>query len=174
VKKQQVFYNFTTTLLGLAVVVILIFSLYKSNEPVSVVYGNTNYSPLEFELKQTNDTISKMLIRDRENSCEVVLESGATWFFAEPADMVLWLKDRRVGEKNRLWVYTIDTKRWIEARIAWYGIRDKTVMGYGFGAREVKTQECIDYESMSKRVLHGETLLNPRMRKHLLEDNYDH
>jgi len=152
---------------------LIAFSIYKSDEPVSVIRGNKLGYPLPFTLNKTNDTISKMLIRSYENACEVVKESGDTYFFAEPADMILWLKEQPIGEKMKLWVYTIDTKRWIDANLAWYGVRDKTIMGYGFGAREGKTKESIDFKEMRRRVLHNETLLNPKIRKRLLEDNYE-
>lgn len=161
-----------TYILIFLIVLIVSYSLYSSQEPVSVVHNNTTYHPISFTLKKTNDTISKMLIRDYENACEVVLQNGDTWFFAESADMVLWLKTQPIGTKKHLWVYTIDTHRWIDATIAWYGIRDKTVMGYGFGARERRVGDAIDYEEMKKRVLHSQTLLNPKVRKKLLQDNY--
>lgn len=172
-KYIKYFWHILSYLLLLCIVGIISYSLYKSDEPVSVVYGNKTHSPLNFILNKTNDTISKMLIRDKENACEVVLTNGETWFFAEPGDMIIWLNEKSFRAKAYEWVYTIDTNRWIEAHIAWYGVRDKTIMGYGFAAREHQCKECINYQEMRRKMLHGETLLNPRIRKHLLEDLYE-
>ncbi len=154
------------------IVVIIFFSIYKKDDPIFVVKGNTKAYPIPFTLEKTNDTISKMLIRSYENAAEAVKENGDTYFFGEPADMILWLKEQALGEKIKLWVYTIDTKRWIDAKIAWYGVKDKTPLGYGFGAREKKQKGLIDFFEMKRRVLQNETLLNPKIRKRLLEDDY--
>ena len=156
----------------IGIVTILGYSIYSSSEPVSVVHGNKGHYPLLFTLEKTNDPVSKMLIRDFANACEVVEENGDTYFFAEPADMLLWLKEKPRGKRYWLWVYTIDTNRWINAKFAWYGVTDKTVMGYGFGARERKCKKCIDFEELTKRIHQNQTLLNPKVRKELLEDNY--
>ena len=166
------FFKLISYLLLSLITIILIYSLYSSSEPVSVVHGNRGHYPLIFTLEKTNDTISKMVIRDFRNSCEVVEESGDTYFFAEPADMLFWLFDKPRGERYWLWVYTIDTNRWINAKLAWYGVTDKTVMGYGFGARERRCKKCIDFKELEKRIQQNQTLLNPKVRRELLEDNY--
>ena len=169
---MQRFFRYGSYLLALATVGVLSFSLYQRDEPVWVVKGNHAMKPLNFELDHTNDTISKMLIRQRENSAQAVGEDGCTYFFNDPGDLILWLKDQSVGASIKLWVYTLDTHRWIDARIAWYGVRDQTVMGYGFGARQHRCSACISFKKMQLRMLHDETLLNPVIRKRLLEDNY--
>jgi hypothetical protein len=171
---MQRFFRYGSYLLALGVVVIIGYALAQRDEPVWVVRGNYAMEPLDFKLNHTNDPISKMLIRQRENAAEAVGEDGRTYFFNDPGDLILWLKDQPVGARIKLWVYTIDTHRWIDARIAWYGIRDRTVMGYGFGAREQRCDECISFDQMRLRMLHDETLLNPVIRKRLLEDHYEH
>ncbi len=155
------------------IIIIIVYSLYTENEPVSVISGNKGHYPLLFTLNKTNDPISKMLIRNFENACEIVEENGDTYFFAEPADMIIWLSNKPKGKRYWLWVYTIDTNRWINAKLAWYGTTDKTVMGYGFGARERKCKKCINFEELTKRIHQNQTLLNPKVRKELLEDNYN-
>ena len=166
------FFKKLSYILSITIGLILGYSLYTQSEPVSVLHKNIGHYPLNFTLNKTNDPISKMLIRDFTNACEVVEENGDTYFFAEPADMMIWLQDKPRGKRYWLWVYTIDTNRWINAKLAWYGVTDKTVMGYGFGARERKCKKCIDFEELTKRVYQNQTLLNPKVRKELLEDNY--
>lgn len=160
-------------LLTLAIIILLGYAHYRSDEPVTIIRGNTAGYPLHFRLEKTNDPISKMLIREYRNACEVVETNGDTHFFAEPADMLLWLQSKPRGTHYTQWVYTIDTHRWIKAELAWYGVTDKTVMGYGFGAREKRCATCIDYPTLQRRIRHNQTLLNPKVRKALLEDRYE-
>ncbi len=159
-------------ILALSVAVIIGYSLYTNDEPIVSMGGNTQRRPILFPLEHTVDPVSKMLIRRYDDACEAILSSGETYFFAEPADMVLWLRERQLLRPPVLWVYTRDTGRWIPARKAWYGVRDATPMGYGFGVREHRCARCLPYREMRRRVLQGESLLNPRIRKRLLEDNY--
>ena len=169
---MRIWFKYIAYILFLLVAIILGYSMYQKQDPIWIIKGNYDMRPLNFELENTNDTISKMLIRDRENAAQAILANGDTYFFNDPGDIILWLKDKSVGANIKLWIYTIDTHRWIDAKIAWYGIRDKTVMGYGFGAREHRCKECISYEQMRLRMLHDETLLNPIVRKRLLENDY--
>jgi len=162
-----------SALLFWTVVSILVYALMQHHDPVSVVHGNFERNPLEFTLEETNDVVCKMLIRSRENSAEAVDEKGDTHFFNDPGCMVLWLREQPKAHRYQLWIYTLDTHRWIDARLAWYGVRDKTVMGYGFGAREKKHPDAIDFDTMYRRMIHSETLLNPKIRKSLLEDRYE-
>ena len=62
-----------------------------------------------------------------------------------------------------------DTKRWVDAKDAFYSLADDTPMGYGFGAYEKMSEGMIDFDTMRLRVLRGETLQNPAIRKQLLE-----
>jgi hypothetical protein len=61
-----------------------------------------------------------------------------------------------------------DSKKYIDARIAWYSKTDDTPMKYGFGAYEVKQDGFITFDEMSLKVLRNETLRNPYIRKELL------
>jgi hypothetical protein len=170
-KRQSVF-NFFSILLGTVIVATLLFYMLRHHDPVSVVKGNYDQKPLTFVLNKTNDVVCKMLIRSRENSAQAVDPKGNTHFFNDPGCMVSWMKEQPNRKKIRLWIHTLDTHRWIDARMAWYGVKDKTVMGYGFGAREKHKKGTIKYEEMYRRILRNETLFNPKIRKSLLEDNY--
>jgi len=157
-----------TTLIFVGIIVAIFASLAKKEQPVTIVKGNTAFRPLPIKLNATNDTQCKMLIKSERNAAEVIAPDGRTWFFDDPGCMVLWLQKRPFKEKARMWVHTIDTGKWIDATKAWYGIRDATEMHYGFGAREKRCEECIDFETMRIRMLRGENLTNPRIRKKLL------
>jgi hypothetical protein len=159
---------FITTVLFLAVLAVVLTSLAQKEQPVTIVKNNSAFKALPIKLGFTNDTQCKMLIHTERNAAEVVAPDGRTWFFDDPGCMVLWLEGKDFADKAVLWVHTIDTKRWIDARKAWYGVRDSTAMHYGFGAREHRCDECIDFEEMRLRMLRGENLSNPKIRKKLL------
>jgi hypothetical protein len=164
--------NIFSVILGIAIIFILLYSLMQKHDPISIIKGNTEQRPLVFILKDTNDIVCKMLIRSYTNSAQIVDEKGNTHFFNDPGCMILWFHEQSNKKYMKLWVYSLDTKRWINARFAWYGVRDKTIMGYGFGAREKKKEGAIGFQEMYHRMIHDETLLDPKIRKSLLEDSY--
>lgn len=155
-------------LLILAIIAVIFVSMSKNDQPVTIVKGNTEMKPWPLKVNFTNDSYCKMLIGEQRNSTQVVSPDGNTWFFDDPACMVLWLQDKPFKESAKLWVHSIDSHKWIDARKAWYGRADRTAMHYGFGAREVQDEDTIDYETMSLYVLRGEHLGNPKIRKMLL------
>lgn len=153
-------------ILGIAAVIFV--SMAKNDQPVTIVKGNTKMEALPLKVNFTNDPYCKMLITTQRNSSQVVSPDGKTWFFDDPACMVLWLEDKAFKEKAKIWIFSIDTKQWIDARKAWYGRADETAMHYGFGAREHQTEGTIDFVTMRLYVLRGEHLGNPKIRKMLL------
>ena len=152
----------------LGITAVIFVSMAKNDQPVTIVKGNIEMKALPLKVNFTNDPYCKMLIIEQINSSQVVSPDGKTWFFDDPACMVLWLQDKAFNETAKLWIYSIDTMKWIDARKAWYGRTDQTAMHYGFGAREHKTEDTIDFNSMSLHVLRGEHLGNPKIRKMLL------
>jgi nitrous oxide reductase accessory protein NosL len=152
----------------IAVIAIVFVSMAKKDAPVTIVKGNMAFKPLPIKINHTNDTQCAMLIKSERNAAEVISPEGKTWFFDDPGCMILWLKERDWADKAVLWVHTLDTKRWVDARKAWYGVKDATAMHYGFGTREKKCSDCIDFEEMRLRMLRGENLTNPKIRKKLL------
>ena len=152
----------------LGITAVIFISMAKNDQPVTIVKGNMEMKALPLKVNFTNDPYCKMLIIEQRNSTQVVSPDGKTWFFDDPACMVLWLQDKAFKDTAKLWIHSIDTKQWIDARKAWYGRSDRTAMHYGFGAREHKTENVIDFTTMSLHVLRGEHLGNPKIRKMLL------
>lgn len=146
---------------------IIVLSILKKDAPITLVKGNFAQKALPIKLHKTNDTECAMLIDTTRNAAEVVAPDGRTWFFDDPGCMVKWLKKKPFKDKAKLWVHTLDTNRWIDARKARYGVKDHTAMHYGFGARE-KGNDTIDFNEMVLRMYRGETLANPKIRAKLL------
>jgi len=152
----------------IAVIAIVFVSMARKDAPVTIAKGNVAFKPLPIKLGKTNDTQCAMLIKSNRNAAEAIAPDGRTWFFDDPGCMILWLKDREWADKAVLWVHTIDTQRWIRARKAWYSTTDATAMHYGFGAYEKQKKGRIDFDEMRLRMLRGENLTNPKIRKKLL------
>jgi len=152
----------------IAIIATVFVSLAKKEAPITIVKGNTSFKPLPIKLNKTNDTQCAMLIKSNRNAAQAIAPDGRTWFFDDPGCMVLWLKNKPFKEKVKLWVHTIDTNRWIDAKKAKYGVTDHTEMHYGFGAREKETNSTIDFNEMMLRMYRGQNLTNPKIRKKLL------
>ncbi len=159
----------TYILIVLIIVAIAIIVLGQSKDkPIVIVKGNVEHKPLPIKLNKTNDTQCAMLIETQINAAEVVAPDGRTWFFDDPGCMLLWLKDKKWKDKATLWVYTIDTNRWIKAQDAHYSTTYHSAMHYGFGAKEKGDNKTISFKEMRDRMLRGETLANPKYRKKIL------
>ena len=156
------------TLVFMAIVAMIVISMAKENQPVTIVKGNIEMKPLDIKLNVTNDTHCKMIIKSLDNTAEVVDKSGRTWFFDDVGCMVLWLEGKEFKDSAKLWVHTVDSKKWIDAKKAQYGVTDHTAMHYGFGARENKIDNSIGFDEMRLRMLRGENLTDPKIRKKLL------
>jgi len=147
----------------------LFLALGKKQNMTVIKQNNTEKLPLQIEIGKYQDSDCGMVIEDLKYASQVVSPSGKTYFFHDHGGFVDWLKDKSFKDKAVIWVMSRDTKRWIDGRKAYYSIDDITPMGYGFGAYENDKDSLIDYETMSLRMLRGETLNNPKIRKQVLD-----
>ncbi len=130
--------------------------------------GNFKQIALDMELNRYQDSDCGMVIEDLNYASQVVAKSGKTWFFHDHGGFVNWLKDKEFQDEVVIWVMSRDTKKWINARTAYYSLTDITPMGYGFGAYENKISQYVDFDEMNLKMLRGETMNNPLIRKKLL------
>jgi nitrous oxide reductase accessory protein NosL len=157
-----------TTLLIIMVVVILFLSLSKKEDMTTLAKGNFQKIPLPIKKGHVTDTECKMVITDTTHAAEVIAPDGKTWFFDDPGCMIKWIEDKPFKKEAVIWVKAVDTGKWIDAKKAWYAQTDKTPMHYGFGAREHKKEGYITFDEMRLKMLRGENLTDPRIRKKLL------
>ena len=155
------------TFVFMAIIAMIVISMAQEEQPVTIVKGNVAMKALPIKLNFTNDTQCKMLIKSEKNTAQVAIPDGRTWFFDDPGCMVLWLEGKPFKDTAKLWVHSIDTQKWVDAKEAHYGITDHTAMHYGFGARENMADKTIDYAEMCLRMLRGENLTDPKIRKKL-------
>lgn len=150
------------------IVAVLFFYLASTKKMIVVKDGNINQLPTEMESGIYQDSDCGMVIDDLSDASQVISKSGKSWFFHDHGGMIKWLEEKEFRDNAKIWVMSRDTKRWIDAKEAFYSLKDKTAMGYGFGAYEKNGDGYVDFETMRLRMLRGETLRNPLIRKQLL------
>ncbi len=151
-----------------SLIIVVFMSLASSQQMIVIKEGNTQQLPLKMELNKHQDSDCGMVIEDLHYASQVVAKSGKTWFFHDHGGFINWLKDKDFQDEVVIWVMSRDSKRWINARTAYYSSTDITPMGYGFGAYEKQFDTYIKFEEMKLRMLRGETMNNPAIRKRLL------
>lgn len=157
-----------TVLVFAVIVAVLFFYLASTKKMIVVKDGNINQLPTEMESGIYQDSDCGMVIDDLSDASQVISKSGKSWFFHDHGGMIKWLEEKEFRNSAKIWVMSRDTKRWIDAKEAFYSLKDKTAMGYGFGAYEKNGDGYVDFETMRLRMLRGETLRNPLIRKQLL------
>jgi hypothetical protein len=140
-------------------------------EKMHLVYeGNTEKTPIEFLLGHTQCPQCHMEVNSLTDAAQAVLEDGKTYIFDDVGCLILWMRDHNVKDSVVLWVYTRDTKAWIKAQAAYYSLTDTTPMEYGFSAYEKQKKGLIPFQEMQLKMLRGENLANPKIRKQLLSN----
>jgi len=152
----------------IAIIAILVISRARQVRHVTVLRGNSSGEPVEIILNHYQDTQCGMLLEKLEDTAQAVAPDGKTWFFDDVGCLALWLGENPRRDRMRLWAYTRDTKEWIDARRAWYSRTDETVMLYGVAAYRDRQEGFIEFDEMVRKMLRGENLTNPYIRKELL------
>jgi copper chaperone NosL len=164
-------------ILFLIVAGVLISFVAKVERAIVIVRDNQKRVPIPVENNKYLDSQCGMLLETEEYAAEVISKEGITWFFHDPGGVPLWIKDRGEDFKKEadIWFMTLDTKKWKRSGEVWFSITDNTPMEYGFGAYEHKKKGYIPYKEMELRMLRGENMTDPRVKKALLEKaNGDH
>ena len=155
-------------LLMVSVIITVFLSLASAQKMIVIKEGNLQRIPLEMELNKHQDSDCGMVIEDLHFASQVVSKNGKTWFFHDHGGFVKWLEDKEFKDDAVIWVMSRDSKKWIDGRTAFYSLDDITPMGYGFGAYENRLQNHVDFKTMKLKMLRGETMNNPIIRKKLL------
>ncbi len=151
-----------------ALIVTIFLSVASQKQMIVIKEGNVKKVPLEMVVNKYQDSDCGMVIDNMDYISQVISPSGKTWFFHDHGGFIKWLEDKEFRDSSTIWVMSRDTKKWIDGRSAFYSLVDKTPMGYGFGAYEKKAPTHVDFDTMRLRMLRGETLNNPHIRKQLL------
>jgi nitrous oxide reductase accessory protein NosL len=134
-----------------------------------MIKGNIDSKPIDITPYHYQDSQCGMVIDTIKYASEVISNNGKTWFFHDHGGMIKWLEAREFKDSATIWVHSIDTNRWIDAKKAYYTRDENTPMHYGFGAYESKKNDTIPYAKMRLLTLRGETMANPIIRKQLIK-----
>jgi len=95
--------------------------------------------------------------------------NAKTEHFDDVGCMVLWMKKNSIDlESVDIKVFSNDTKKYIDAKKAFYKFNEKTPMMYGFSAYENKQENIIYFDEVMMKMLRGEHMANPKIRKQIL------
>ncbi len=157
----------------LGLIVTLFLTLAEKQNMVTVFEGNIAKEPIPMKLNHYQDAECGMVIDELNYASQVIAPDGKTWFFHDHGGMVKWLEERTFKDEAVVWVYALDTKRWIDGKKAFYTRDEETPMHYGFGAYAKPSEDRITFKQMQEYTLRGETMVNPKIRKQLLEKKKD-
>jgi nitrous oxide reductase accessory protein NosL len=150
-----------------ALIALVFLSLASKQNMIVIQEGNLAQEPLTMELGKYQDSDCGMVIEDLSYVSQVVAKNGKTWFFHDHGGFVHWLADKEFKDEAKIWVMSRDSHRWINAKEAFYSLNETTPMGYGFGAYETQQEGFVNFESMRLKMLRGETMNNPLIKKQL-------
>jgi nitrous oxide reductase accessory protein NosL len=159
---------FVVVLVIVAIIATIFISLAKEQKMITVIENNFDKKPLPITLGKYQDSYCGMIINELDYAAQSITKDGVTRFFHDVGDVVEFIKDKNNKEKITIWVWAKDSKKWIDAKKAWFSTDELTPMKYGFGAYEKKKDNYIDYKEMFLRVVRNETLRNPKIRKKVL------
>ncbi|MDX9961949.1 MAG: hypothetical protein RBS32_10825 [Aliarcobacter sp.] len=159
---------FLTVFIIIAIIVIIFLSMSNKKQMLVIYEGNHTHTPIDIKLNHFQDTQCGMTITQNKHSAQAISPEGKTWFFDDVGCLALWYNNIKFQKEAILWVYTNDTNEYIDARTAWFNRTDTTPMGHGFGAFKNKQDGFITFEEVTLKVLRGEDLRNPFIKKELL------
>ncbi len=145
---------------------VLIFFLlfFVGCERIEVYKKSENQKPVEFKKGEVQCVECTMPLETKEHTAQAIMKNGRVYFFDDPGCMAKWYLKQK-SKDFRLWVYTDDTHRYIDATKAWYRLGDQTPMNYGFGAYEKKPKGAVDFDTFIAMMARGENMTNPAIRK---------
>jgi len=157
----------------MALFLVLSLSSCETKDPSLIEYLFASSNPqkiaLDFDASKATCPKCRMGVEHKENAAQVVFEDEKTYIFDDVGCLVLWIEQVKANkEAIKMFVFAKDTHRWIDAKKAFYSIKDETPMGYGFGGYEQNQTEFIDFETMRLKMLRGENMSDPKIRKMLL------
>ena len=151
----------------LALLGLMIFQMAKAQKMVVVKTDNIECKPINIELGKYQDSDCGMVIESLQFASQVCDKTGKTWFFHDHGGMARWLQDKDFKKDAKIWVWAKDSKKWVEAKSAFFSRNDLTPMNYGFGAYEQKKDGFVDFDKVGELMLAGENLNNPHTAKEL-------
>jgi len=96
-----------------------------------------------------------------------LVKNGTIHYFDDIGCIILRNHENDI-DTSKAKVFSKDTAHYVDAASASYKIGEKTPMSYGFGAYEKGIENHIDCDEVYMRMLRGEHMANPKIRKQIL------
>lgn len=127
---------------------------------------NSKTGPVDIKWDRDACERCQMMLSDRTFSAQVRVfphnKSSKVYKFDDLGCAVLWLDQTEWKDdpKTEIWVNDHTTKKWINARKAWYIRNEISPMGYGLGAQPDKAEHALDFTQARKHIYEIEEKLN--------------
>lgn len=121
-------------------------------------------SPAEVHWDRDGCERCKMIISDRGFAAQIINKQDTKAYkFDDIGCLIMWIVEEKVTWKKDAKIYVIDadSKKWIDARTAFYSHPNVTPMSYGFAAYSDKNKipkgkEVAGFSEVEARVVKGE------------------
>jgi hypothetical protein len=151
----------------LAIGALWYYASIANQKPDQII--NKEQKPLSYEDNSVQCPQCNMFLVGKKDTAQIITNDHKTHFFDDVGCAILWLEEQNIEPKSiKFWVYTRDTKKYVLAIDAFYSKIDDTPMKYGFSAYENSQEDFIGFEDMRLKMLRGEHLHDPKIRKNLL------
>ena len=110
-----------------------------------------------------------MPLKEKNINTAHIINDAHSIYFDDIGCMILYTHGNKIDiKKVDAEVFTNDTHKYIDAYKATYTINEQTPMHYGFGAYEKKRKDTISFDDVVLKMLRGENMANPKIRKQIL------
>jgi hypothetical protein len=168
-KMQKYTYKHVILVLFPIVSIALLWFYISSSNQSPYKVENTKAVPLNYKDNTIQCPQCNMFIVGKKDTAQIITTDHKTHFFDDVGCAILWLEEKKIDLENvKFWVYTRDTKEYIQAQDAFYSLVDETPMRYGFGAYKNIQDSLVPFGEMRLKMLRGENLSDPKIRKKLL------
>ena len=96
-----------------------------------------------------------------------LVKNNTIHYFDDIGCMILWSNENSI-QTHEAKVFSNDTHQYINAAGANYKIGESTPMSYGFCAYENNVDNPMDFDEVTIKILRGEHMANPKIRKQIL------
>ncbi len=149
-----------------------LFSKFFLSVVTIILFIGCNSDDTAIDEKEINTRICpqcNMPLPDSNLHTSDMKHNGDMTYFDDVGCMILWAKDEKIDLKEvKTRIFSNDTKKYIDPFKANFAINERTPMLYGFSAYEKECEGCIKFDEVIIKMLRGEHMANPKIRKQIL------
>lgn len=136
---------------------------------LAIFFIGCNFSEKSKELNKHICPQCNMPLSNSKTNTAKLIQNDKITYFDDIGCTILWAKKNNIDlKKVKVKIYTNDSKKYINPFKAYFAINEKTPMLYGFSAYENDIKKSINFDEVIIRMLRGEHMANPKIRKQIL------